>query len=311
MDMNKQMDAFNDDIEITTVMDEYEKNRDLSDAKIFEIKNILTAVQQLTTENDDVEMTSMDNQIITVDKTYKSDVLTVSMHCSRVLQTQMKINLTNNSFIYNKNIKGKSNSFLFFDDEFKICFKEVRKNEFEKIILEVERFSDYFDVNENSLIARVLGIFTVNICENETFLLAMNNIFDQKHSEIYDLKGLDVIRNDTEGIKLKLKEKIKLDEEIILQLKRDVTFLMTLQVMDYSIIVGKTKENKNKNLSGKDEQVEKISVGIVDTFTEYGIGKKIERLYSVMFCESGGSSTNPVDYANRMMQLINEKFSAE
>ncbi|OQS53778.1 MSS4 [Ecytonucleospora hepatopenaei] len=335
---------YNENIEMNDILECYETEK-LSEDKVYEIKSILEAIKILTdkdnyektnvfafkditnTENkktldNDVEMNDIifdeENALKEPKRTFQeeklkcekshddeifiSSLLKVRMHHTKMLKTKEKISLTNTSFIFNKNIKGKSNSTIFFDCQFKYCFKQIRKNEFLKYNMEIEKIEEYIKACPKTLLAQIFGVFTIEINNTEIYLIAMKNVLNEKYEEIFDLKGLDVVRGANEGIKLKITEKIKVGQNTIDQMICDVNFLSQLGVMDYSIIIGRNKTKKDDHNT--------ISIGIVDTLTEYGFSKKMERLYSLVFCESTGSSTNPVDYANRVIKLIKDRFEA-
>ena len=284
--------AFNIDNKEIDVSDEPKLSQD----KIYEIKNILRSVKRLLDDDDDIKMSSIENDINSEKtKSVEGNLYVAKMFCSDILKTSEKLQINNDSFMFNSNLKGKSNSIIFFSDDFKYCFKEIRKNEFDKICLEAQRYAEYFNDNPMSLIAEIYGIFEIET-DVVKYFIAMKNVLVNEHDVIFDLKGLGVVRNENEGINLDLdnSHRIYADEKIKNQLILDINFLSQTEVMDYSIIIGKTGDL--------------VNIGIVDTLTEYGFYKKIERIYSLLFCESTGSSTNPANYAERMIKLVDQKL---
>lgn len=158
------------------------------------------------------------------------------------------------SVIYNMRMQGKSGCPIFFTSDFKYAIKILRKDDFKSLIKNIEEFEKYFLIHPGSLIVRYYGIYALK-SENECIYFAiMPNILKCFYNKIYDIKGHNVKRTNSSGIltendwnekegKLIVENKDKL----ISQLESDSEFLKSLNLMDYSVIIGKKPIVDNKD----------------------------------------------------------------
>lgn len=321
----------------TSIQSDLRCPKNLDDDKIVEIKNMICIVKKFTdneinnTWGDDINMSQISLNELVIDKVpniisniyHKSndtktnsfihldDVHVIQengcvykMYFNDVLHTTKKISLIDTSFVFNKNIKGKSESLIFFSSDFKYCFKTIRKNEFEKLAKELHIIQTYFKNNPTTYLVEYIGVFSLNcnpdICNNEYFVV-MKNIFQSPHSFVYDLKGLNVIRKQKTLMGINLNLKLTLSQTQAIQLAKDIDFLTSINVMDYSIVVGCDTIGKNS--------IDSFDIGIVDTLTEYTFNKKLENLYNILFYESCKSTTDPQKYARRCKSFIKSQLS--
>ena len=137
-------------------------------------------------------------------------------------------------------------------------------------------YSNHIQMNKNSLLAKIYGIFTLQTLNNEEqhFYLMKNMNHCSKKFVLaqYDLKGSlrEVTKNNQVNVSLdnnddKVDESTKVlkelnfinnekmiyteqcfQEKIVQQLVKDSQFLMNLGIMDYSLFVSKVEHKKMK-----------------------------------------------------------------
>lgn len=151
---------------------------------------------------------------------------------------------------------SKSGQFFFYSHDGKYMIKTQTKeeNKFMKRIL--PHYFQYISENPDTLLVRILGMHRVKMyhLRRKVHFVIMASVFDtpQKIHTIYDLKGSTVGRQST--IKEKssggvLKDQDLLDdnrkfkfgnkkEKFMEQIKKDADFLATLNIMDYSLLIG-------------------------------------------------------------------------
>lgn len=155
---------------------------------------------------------------------------------------------------------GKSGSFFFFSHDDRFLIKSMTLDDFNSFMKLFPYYFDHMNNYDNSLIARIYGIYRVDMDEMApVYLLLMGNtkrIDNSYVKKIYDLKGsLDkrVVKGDeslfknTECLKdiniLNLKEKevlVKFSPEqrrhIMTKVAQDVGLLSQFNLMDYSLL---------------------------------------------------------------------------
>ncbi|KAL1807694.1 hypothetical protein ACET3Z_024684 [Daucus carota] len=186
---------------------------------------------------------------------------------------------------------GKSNVYFAKSLDERFIIKQVTKTELESF----EEFApEYFNYMKDSLdsrsptcLAKILGIFQVTVKhlkggkETKMDLMVMENLFFRRNiSRIYDLKGSLRSRynSDTTGV-----NKVLLDMNLLEALRtnpmflgskakrsleraiwNDTSFLASVDVMDYSLLVG------------VDEEKKELVVGIIDYMRQYTWDKHLE-----------------------------------
>lgn len=225
-------------------------------------------------------------------------------------------------FIYNTNIKGKSGSLIFYTSDFKYAIKVIRNSELAVLRKNFDRMTDYCNKNTETFISKIFGVFTTS----KIHFVIMNNVLKTPCSQIYDLKGSNVKRNFT-GMNIEANWKgrrliVRNKEQMLDAFRKDVEFLRSLNLMDYSILIGINEDehtgfdvfdSKGRMIRHLDLTDVEYSLGIVDIFTEYTFYKRLESIFQVFCCCSGNkSSKNPHEYSERFLDLIeNECFDEE
>ncbi|CAA3031320.1 1-phosphatidylinositol-3-phosphate 5-kinase FAB1C [Olea europaea subsp. europaea] len=203
---------------------------------------------------------------------------------------------------------GKSNAYFAksFDERFII--KQVTKTELESFgTFAPEYFkylTDSLSPGNPTCLAKVLGIYQVTIKyskggkETKMDLMVMENIFFKRSiSMVYDLKGSARSRynSDTTGT-----NKVLLDMNLLETLRtkpiflgskakrsleravwNDTSFLASVDVMDYSLLVGVDEERKE------------LVVGIIDFMRQYTWDKQLETLVKASGLLGGPKHASP------------------
>lgn len=203
---------------------------------------------------------------------------------------------------------GKSNVYFAKSLDERFIIKQVTKTELESF----EEFApEYFKYLKDSLtsgsptcLAKVLGIYQVALKhvkggkETKMDLMVMENLFfKRKISKVYDLKGSARSRyiSDTTGA-----NKVLLDMNLLETLRtkpmflgskakrsleravwNDTSFLASVDVMDYSLLVG------------VDEESRELVLGIIDFMRQYTWDKHLETWVKASGILGGPKNTSP------------------
>uniref|UniRef100_A0AAX7TQU7 Phosphatidylinositol-5-phosphate 4-kinase type 2 beta n=1 Tax=Astatotilapia calliptera TaxID=8154 RepID=A0AAX7TQU7_ASTCA len=168
-------------------------------------------------------------------------------------------------------------------------FKEycpmVFRNLRERFCIDDQDYQFIVECHGNTLLPQFLGMYRLTVDGVETYMVVTRNVFSHRltvHRK-YDLKGSTVSReasdkekakelptfkdNDflNEGHKLQIGDDNK--KYFLEKLKRDVEFLATLKIMDYSLLVGihdverAEQEEMDVEGTGEDEEYENDGMG--------------------------------------------------
>ncbi|KYQ93372.1 G-protein-coupled receptor family protein [Tieghemostelium lacteum] len=247
-------------------------------------------------------------------------------------------NLSNQKFS-----EGKSGSFMCFTPDNKYLIKTVTRQESMLLRKKIDKFHSYFSQNRNSFLLRFYGSYKITMQNDHTlYLSVMSNVFSSvprgiKLQERYDLKGSTVNRGGAvpyKGSGLGLdndfvfyKDHLSIDPQhrpiIHDQLKNDAEFLQSLNIMDYSLLIGVIPNQEpvqtqlppeliNERLAQGDyshgilsQNLEEIYfIGIIDILQLFDMGKKMERfckVYVVRKNKNNISAIPPDPYKSRFM----------
>jgi len=177
------------------------------------------------------------------------------------------INDVDSTGLLEKFTEGKSGSFFYFTFDHRYIIKTVSSEE-EKFLRKIaRRYYHHIKDNPETLIVRLYGLYQVRLAWEQKYIsvIVMENIFhsiDQlKMHEKYDLKGSTVGRRVIKGNNvpvsssvlkdLDLNKKIYVGPEnktaIMDQLQKDTAFLMSVGIMDYSLLLGIHNHNREEN----------------------------------------------------------------
>jgi hypothetical protein len=231
----------------------------------------------------------------------------------------------NYSRIYTKdtNQGGRSDAFFFTNFSERFIIKSISKGEM-KYFINKMLFGYYKRVfnHEDSILSRILGVFGFD--HIHTNIIILENITPYRENALlFDMKGSTYQRSTisnpeqaTKGKTMKdmdfklLDFKLYLDPAISIELydiiAKDVEYLKSVGVMDYSILVG-VYENYNEASSrytifSKVNQV--CNIGIIDFMQDYDIKKRAEGEIKRMVSGMEISSIEPDEYAKRFLVFI-------
>jgi hypothetical protein len=150
--------------------------------------------------------------------------------------------------------EGRSGSFFVFSPDKKFIIKTVTKAEAELLFHILPKYYGYLLRNPQSFIVRFYGLHCMEYMDLEaTYCVVMENVFhtNLKIHEKYDLKGSWVARQAGKkhekdrsvlGLDLDLKRTLRLAPQFKSQflyiIQKDVSFLQSVNIMDYSILLG-------------------------------------------------------------------------
>ena len=102
---------------------------------------------------------------------------------------------------------GRSGSFFFFSHDEKFIVKTMKKTELDLLLKLLPLFSTHFMKNKNSLLAKIVGVFTVKCRQmNNVHIMLMENTLCVKDESrlkyIFDLKG-SIVDRKVEGMTTK------------------------------------------------------------------------------------------------------------
>uniref|UniRef100_A0A158QJB7 1-phosphatidylinositol-5-phosphate 4-kinase n=1 Tax=Rodentolepis nana TaxID=102285 RepID=A0A158QJB7_RODNA len=154
-------------------------------------------------------------------------------------------------------VSGKSGSKFLVTYNRHYVLKTISSEEVEQMHHFIEHYHEYIvNVHGQTLLPQYLGMYRITVNDQETYLLAMRNVFSPRvtvHRK-YDLKGSVVDREANEKEKsrplptlkdndfmndiceLNLEESSK--QRLLENLERDIAFLQENNLMDYSALIG-------------------------------------------------------------------------
>ncbi|CAI9114644.1 OLC1v1015413C1 [Oldenlandia corymbosa var. corymbosa] len=221
---------------------------------------------------------------------------------------------------------GKSKSFFAKTIDDRFIIKEIKKTEFEAFMKFAPNYFDYMDncyeVGNQTCLAKILGVYQVTIRatrngkEIRHDLMVMENLsFGRNIDRQYDLKGAlharfnstsngpgDVLLdqnflNDINVSPLYVNKKSK--QSLQRAVWNDTTFLKSIYVMDYSLLLG------------VDTQGHELSCGIIDYLRQYTWDKQLETwVKSSLVVPKNQLPTiiSPIEYRRRFRKFIGTHF---
>ncbi|KAI3796112.1 hypothetical protein L1987_38776 [Smallanthus sonchifolius] len=182
-------------------------------------------------------------------------------------------------------------------------------------------FTDSLNTGSPTCLAKIVGIYQVNVKhlrggkESKTIVMVMENLFYKKNiSRVYDLKGSARSRynSDTTGtmLDMNLLEALRtnplfLGSKAKRNLERavwnDTSFLASIDVMDYSLLVGVDGESKE------------LVIGIIDFMRQYTWDKQLETWVKASGILGGPKNTSPTiispkQYKRRFRKAMTSYF---
>ncbi|KAG5635239.1 hypothetical protein H0H81_011955 [Sphagnurus paluster] len=168
------------------------------------------------------------------------------------------LSLTSKYILSELGSPGKSGSFFYFSRDYRFIIKTIHHTEHAYLLRILPKYYAHVKENPHTLLSRFYGLHRVKLPRGRKIhFVIMNNIFPPHRDihETYDLKGSTVGREypedkAKENPRAVLKDLNWINRGRILefgpekrallteQLRRDAEFLKTINVMDYSLLVG-------------------------------------------------------------------------
>jgi len=241
--------------------------------------------------------------------------------------------------------QGKSGSFFFFSQDEKFIIKTMTDSDFKAFMDLFRSYVRHVCRNRKSLLARVYGIYSIQMGEQHPVkLVVMGHTIQYKNKDLirhtYDLKGSMVNRlvkgrtKPTAPVKDKnLLQDVQFDKEIFLnfspkdqkilnaQIAKDVELLREFNLMDYSLLLCVEKvEPGTKYVKSKEpHRARHIYVGaggtfvyhisVIDYLQDFNIDKKFENVFKSLKDRKNKlliSAVHPDDYATRFTRWMTE-----
>ncbi|RZC85892.1 hypothetical protein C5167_026563 [Papaver somniferum] len=223
---------------------------------------------------------------------------------------------------------GKSNVFFAKSLDDRFIIKQVTKTELESFLQFAPEYFKYLtesiDTRSPTCLAKILGIYQVTSKHQNggkdarmDVLVMENLLFQRNLTRLYDLKGSTRSRYNADASG---SNKVLLDQNLIEAMptspifvgnkaKRlleravwnDTSFLASIDVMDYSLLVG------------VDEEKQELVVGIIDFMRQYTWDKHLETWVKTSGILGGGKNSTPTvispkQYKKRFRKAMSEYF---
>jgi len=273
---------------------------------------------------------------------------------------------------------GRSGEFFFFSSDNKIIIKTISNSELKVLLKILPAYINHFKKNPESVIAKIYGVFTLKVDspEERYNLILMRNINGLPSNYVkrkYDLKGSTVGRRA-----IKLKENISMNElqfignmkdldfdrfegkvhakhhlqtGLIEVMRKDVEFLASQNLLDYSLalyIVDKEAYYRHKgryeessltdissvtSLNESNNDVDRMSfiveslvsmkstqenldyhLGIIDYLIDFNMKKKLELFFRKLIALNPNRNVSvqrPQFYSERFLKYMKKIFLAE
>lgn len=168
------------------------------------------------------------------------------------------VSLTSKYILSELGSPGKSGSFFYFSRDYKYIIKTIHHAEHKLLRRILRDYYEHIENNPNTLISQFYGLHRVKMAYGRKIhFVVMNNLFPPHRDihQMYDLKGSTIGRDFREDdletnprATLKdlnwIRRSRRLEfgpmkrEIFVSQLRRDVSLLQRLKIMDYSLLVG-------------------------------------------------------------------------
>jgi hypothetical protein len=249
--------------------------------------------------------------------------------------------------------EGRSGAFTFYSSDMSYIVKTQKKEEVEALVAMMPEYLEYISNSPATMLVKFLGAHQITMYGKDLYMLVMTNIFpsNEKIEERYDLKGSwsnrqgragvlvsklgNVDRSDSplyldNDVMHKINVAPSLSNALYVQVKSDVEWLASQDLMDYSLLIGVVKsryevlDSPAQNVSvkhledmsrGSDrffeatyvESDQKYYLGIIDVLQKYTWRKRLEYIWKV-WCKrlphEGVSCIEPTYYCNRFLRRV-------
>eukprot|EP00756_Hemistasia_phaeocysticola_P057461 Hpha_TRINITY_DN3406_c0_g1::TRINITY_DN3406_c0_g1_i1::g.32739::m.32739/K00889/PIP5K; 1-phosphatidylinositol-4-phosphate 5-kinase len=225
---------------------------------------------------------------------------------------------------------SKQGSTFYSTHDGRFLVKNVMESEYMKARSLLRELCGHFEANPASMLNRPLGLFTVEAGGREAWLVVVPNVVPAAAASVYDLKGSAYGRLSSEEARRQKPAQFKdldlaergplgveqgLRSEFRHQIRRDVEFVRTHGLMDYSLLVALAPRSAVSNrergrwvVSAADGHCH-MHICIIDYLQSYDTTKKVGHAVKsfVLMAERSALSGLPApQYAERFLKMIDE-----
>lgn len=209
--------------------------------------------------------------------------------------------------------------------------KLVTMNDLRKLEKIVDDYVKYVTASPQTLLARILRVFTMKTLDfdtNDAFIL-MQSVRPAGKHVVFDVKGCIEGRwLAEEGIVstsfgrdqdlldskylLVLQENSDRFGSVLKQLGEDTRFLLSHNIMDYSLLISFSEEQTQLPGSVQLSDGTYCTLGLIDYLQEYNMVKKMEGAFKGLFKNASElSSVDSQKYSERMIDFVLQKIFAK
>ncbi|KAI9345645.1 hypothetical protein BDR26DRAFT_856386 [Obelidium mucronatum] len=191
-------------------------------------------------------------------KDYAPWIFRLIREAFRVDVTDYLTSLTGKYVLSELGSPGKSGSFFYFSQDYRFIIKTISFKEHKFLRKVLKNYFEHIKANPETLLSRILGLHRVKLPGNKKIhFVVMGNVFPPNKDihETYDLKGSLIGRMTSEekakttpGTVLKDLNWLNRQRKVFLgpikrdifvkQMEKDVAFLIAMNIMDYSLLIG-------------------------------------------------------------------------
>ena len=255
--------------------------------------------------------------------------------------------------------EGRSGAFFFFTKDMKFLIKTLTKSEAQLLLNTLKQYTLYMTNNRETYLSRYFGLHSIKLYSQSIYFVVNKNVFPALYrspDETYDIKGSYVDRNTHYHVSdRKLMKDGDLHSKLILnkqqsasiyqQLDQDTQFLCSVNIMDYSLLLGvyytkvhrrryksvihinsqqqlldiqdKNDDNNNNLINLNDYSIYdsvyvegpgRYCIGIIDMLQKWDLNKRAERFIKGLRGKdiNGVSCVPPQQYQTRFMDKMKE-----
>ncbi|KAL1919558.1 uncharacterized protein VTP21DRAFT_2251 [Calcarisporiella thermophila] len=168
------------------------------------------------------------------------------------------VSLTNKYVLSELSSSGKSGAFFYYSQDYRFIIKTIHHSEHKWMRKILKNYYEHVKKNPNTLLCRYYGLHRIKLPHGRKIhFVVMGNVFPSNKDihEIYDLKGSTYGREYPESEARQNPRAVMKDlnwlnrgkvlqlgpekrQIFLAQLQRDVKLLQTLNIMDYSLLIG-------------------------------------------------------------------------
>ncbi|KYR01394.1 phosphatidylinositol-4-phosphate 5-kinase (PIP5K) family protein [Tieghemostelium lacteum] len=165
-----------------------------------------------------------------------------------------------------KKLKGSSGSsdFLVYSSDKRYIMKIINKSDSVKLRTLLPHYYNYLIYNPNSLLEKYLGLFRIGNKSNHSYVVILSNLYETNITTNQQFSQTGQNISSTSIKKGNFKKFLNLDkftkQTLYQQIEKDVTFLSSQDLIDYSLVVGVVNNKSQINEIEKEIRVDNIDL---------------------------------------------------